>query len=254
MIIVVIGGMLVHNLILFFYYLREKRRAEKNERRYQRFEPWEVYQHLLLFLSFTTLQITGFALKFPDAAWVHLLVNLGMNEIVRSTTHRIAAVILITISLIQLVRFVVTKKGRLDLMAVLPAREDLKLAWQNIIFYLGISKTKPQFGRYDYAAKAEYLALIWGTFVMAATGLVLWFPEFFMSIFPTWLFETSQVVHYFEAWLATLAILVWHFFFVIFHPEKYPMDFTWMDGKITEEEMRHEHPQEFKKLQEGKED
>ena len=75
-----------------------------------------------------------------------------------------------------------------------------------------------------------------------------------MIYLPTWAFETFEVVHYFEAWLAVLAILVWLMFFVIFHPEKYPMEFIWMDGKITAEDLKHHHPAEYKKLQESKED
>jgi hypothetical protein len=31
--------------------------------------------------------------------------------------------------------------------------------------------------------------------------------------------------------LATLAILVWHFYWVIFDPEVYPMDASWWHGK-----------------------
>ena len=51
----------------------------------------------------------------------------------------------------------------------------------------------------------------------------------------------SQTIHYYEAWLATLAILVWHFFFVIFHPEAYPMSWTWITGKMPMEAVRKHH-------------
>ncbi len=87
---------------------------------------------------------------------------------------------------------------------------------------------------------------------MCVTGLVLWFPEFFIGFLPSWLFEVSEVIHYYEAWLATLAIIVWHWFFVIFHPTKYPMNLTWMDGKITEEELKHHHPLEYEKMMKAK--
>jgi len=38
-------------------------------------------------------------------------------------------------------------------------------------------------------------------------------------------------VHFYEAILATLAILVWHFYFVIFDPDVYPMDLSWWHGR-----------------------
>ena len=79
----------------------------------------------------------------------------------------------------------------------------------------------------------EYIALIWGTVIMALTGLVLWFPGVLTRWAPGWLVEVSEVVHFYEAWLAFLAIVVWHFFFVIFHPEEYPLNLTFMTGKVT---------------------
>ncbi|MEJ2054211.1 MAG: cytochrome c3 family protein [Calditrichaceae bacterium] len=247
MIIVVIGGMFIHNFLIILYHIREKKRRKKYESTYQRFQPFEVYQHALMFLSFSVLVITGFALKFPDAGWVKLLLYMGMDEPVRSLVHRIAAVVMIAISLVQLSYFISSKKGRKDFLSLIPTRDDLINVWQNLRFYLGLSKTQPSYGRYDYGEKAEYLALIWGVIIMGASGFVLWFPEFFMKFFPSWSFETAEVIHYYEAWLATLAILVWHWFFVIFHPEKYPMSTTWMDGRITEEELKHHHPLEYEK-------
>ncbi len=254
MIILVIGGMILHNLIIIIYHIREKRKALKNEPSIQRFQSWEVYQHFFLLVSFLTLAITGFALKFPNAGWVKLLVSIGLDESVRSVIHRIAALIMGTASVIQLIYFVATHRGRRDFLSLIPTRDDLTHVWQNMRFYLGLSTTRPKFGRYDYGEKAEYLALIWGVIVMGATGMVLWFPEVFIGLFPAWLFEASEVVHYFEAWLATLAIFVWHWFFVIYHPEKYPLNPTVFDGKISLEDLKHEHPLEYEEIIRGKED
>ncbi|MBI2952638.1 hypothetical protein HYY27_11110 [bacterium] len=119
---------------------------------------------------------------------------------------------------------------------------------QNLRYHLGRTGDPPRFDRYSYIEKAEYLALIWGTGVMAVTGLMLWFPVEATSWLPGWAVRVAEVIHYYEAWLATLAILVWHFFFVMFHPGEYPMSATWLDGKVTEEELRHHHPQEYERL------
>ena len=151
--------------------------------------------------------------------------------------------------MIQIGYFVLSRKGRKDIFSLLPKVSDITGFWQNIRFHLGKTREKPRFGRWDYTEKMEYLALIWGTAVMVITGLILWFPEFFMSFLPAWSFEVAEIIHYFEAWLATLAIIIWHWFFVIYHPEKYPMSLTWVDGKISEEEMKHHHPLEYEELQ-----
>jgi formate dehydrogenase gamma subunit len=249
LIIVVVGGMFIHNLIILLYYIREKRRTLKYGRTYQRFQPFEVYQHMFLIVSFFTLVITGFALKFPDALWVEWLVDLGMTEALRALIHRIAAVVLIIGSLIQAGYFIFSRNGRRDILGLLPKISDITGFIQNMKYYLGKSKEHPKFGRWDYTEKAEYLALIWGTALMAITGLILWFPEIAMSFLPSWSFEVSEIIHYFEAWLATLSIIIWHWFLVIYRPDKYPMSLTWMDGKISEEEMKHHHPLEYEELQ-----
>lgn len=253
MIILVIGGMFIHNLLIVIYHIRQKRKAKKYSELVPRFQSFEVYQHVLLFLSFATLAITGFALKFPDAGWVKLLYAAGMNETIRSTTHRVAAVIMVTISFVQLFYFIFSSKGRQEFKAMLPNRMDLIHVVQNIKFYLGLTKERPKFDHFDYAEKAEYLALIWGIIIMGTTGFMLWFPEFFASFLPSWFFEATEIIHYYEAWLASLAILIWHWFFVIYHPEQYPLNVTCLDGKITLEELKHHHPLEYEKLIKEKE-
>lgn len=244
-----IGGMLLHNAVIFFYYLVEKWRSDKKQTRIRRFQPLDVVNHFLLAVSFTALVITGFALKFPDAMWVQFLLDLGMTEAVRSWVHRAAAIVLVVISLVQVAYFIVSHKGRRDAWALRPTIDDITGFIKNMRYYLRLSKEHPKFGRYDYTEKAEYLALVWGTAVMAASGFVLWFPGIFMSFLPGWFFEVAEMVHYYEAWLATLAIIVWHGFFVMYHPEKYPMSMTWIDGKITEEEFEHHHPLEKEELE-----
>jgi len=42
--------------------------------------------------------------------------------------------------------------------------------------------------------------------------------------------DVAQVIHYYEAVLATLAILVWHAYWVVFDPGEYPMNPSWLIG------------------------
>ena len=249
LVIVLIGGMFLHNVVIVTYYIRKKSQKEKESRLYQRFQPFEVIQHALLFITFSLLAITGFALKFPDAFWVEWLYQAGMTETIRANIHRVAAVIMIIISIIQAFYFIFHKSGRRDILALLPTFNDIKHFWMNMRYHLMLSSEKPSMPRFDYTEKAEYLALIWGTAVMAITGLILWFPEFFATFTPFWTFEVSEIIHLYEAILATLAIIVWHWFFVMYHPDVYPLKLTWRNGKITEEELKHHHPEEYKELQ-----
>ena len=101
----------------------------------------------------------------------------------------------------------------------------------------------PRFGRFSYVEKAEYWALIWGSAVMVVTGLLLWFDNWFIQFLPKGVLDVALVIHYWEAWLATLAILVWHLYSTVFNPHVYPMNPSWLTGSMPEEMYRHEHPE-----------
>ena len=68
----------------------------------------------------------------------------------------------------------------------------------------------------------EYWALVWGMFVMAGTGLMVWFKVGVGGRVPGWWIDVAITIHFYEAVLATLAIVVWHFYGVIFDPDAYP--------------------------------
>ncbi len=248
MIFAVIGGMVLHNLIIFIFEIRKRKNKDKNAIKIPRFTKNEVIQHYILLTSFITLTVTGFALKYPTSWWSSGLLQLGMTETVRQNIHRTAAVIMMGIGLYHIVYLLVTKRGRDVLFSLIPKLDDVKDVVANILYNLHLSKKKPEFDTYDYAEKAEYWALIWGTIVMGITGLFLWFPTLVGDWAPFWLIKVSEIIHFYEAILATLAILVWHWFFVIFHPSEYPMSFTWIDGKMTLAHYRHHHPKHFKRI------
>jgi hypothetical protein len=69
---------------------------------------------------------------------------------------------------------------------------------------------------------------------------------------PSWVVKIAETVHLYEAWLATLAIVFFHFFFVIYHPEQFPMSLTWLHGKMPMDQLEHHHPAWHKELVEKK--
>ncbi len=241
-IILIVGGMVVHNLLIMnFYMIKRRREQEGSGATVVRFTINEVLQHLTLTVAFVVLVITGFALRFPDAWWVEGLAAIGMTEVRRGDIHRAAAILLVLTSLYHAWYVLATRRGRIELKALLPTWSDAVDLWRNIRYHTFRSGRKVKFGRYDYMQKAEYWALVWGTLVMALTGIVLWFPTFTARLLPGILIPASQTIHYYEAWLATLAIIVWHFFFVILHPEEYPMSWTWITGKMTKQSAKTHH-------------
>ncbi len=257
MIIVVIGGMLLHNFLDFIKKAKIKKMKQRgliSEEKhghalYLRMTLNERIQHLALTISFITLVITGFMLKFPDAWWVSHIRDLSTDAFeYRSILHRIAAVVMVTSSLYHLYYILLTKRGRQLVKDLLPRYQDLRDAIGIAKYNLGISKEKPLLDRFSYVEKAEYWALVWGTIIMSATGFIMWFDNTFIGLLTKLGWDIARTIHYYEAWLAFLAIVVWHFYFTIFNPDIYPMNLSWIKGTITEEEMIEEHPKELERL------
>ena len=84
---------------------------------------------------------------------------------------------------------------------------------------------------------------------MTVTGSALWFENLSLRLIPKWGLDVATAIHYYEAWLAVLAIVVWHFYWVIFNPKMYPMSLVWLTGRMSEEAMAEEHPLELEELQ-----
>ncbi len=85
---------------------------------------------------------------------------------------------------------------------------------------------------------------------MGVTGLMLWFEiqvSSWLSL-PRWWVDVALMIHYFEAILATLAIIIWHLYAFIFDPDVYPMNLAWYDGKMREEQYEHEHALHYEEL------
>jgi cytochrome b subunit of formate dehydrogenase len=248
LIVVVIGGMALHNLIIFIYDLRKRRKEINKQIRIPRFNKNELIQHVILMVSFIVLAITGFQLKYPESWWSEGLTNLGLDESTRQLTHRISAVIMIALSIYHVIYLFVTSRGRDVLKSLLLKWSDIKQVFHNVSYHLGIRKDHPKFENYNYIEKAEYWALIWGTIVMGITGFILWFPTLIGDSAPLWIIKVSETVHFYEAVLASLAIIVWHWFFVMFRPQEYPMSFTCVDGKMTIVHYKEEHKMRFIKV------
>ena len=252
LIALVIGSMVIHNLMIMNHYIRATYAEHEGGEKVTRFDTHQLIQHMALSVTFILLAITGFALKYPDAWWVQWLAAVGMDEPTRRIIHRIMAVGMTLTGIYHVVYLFWFKRGREELVALLPGKNDITELTQNLKYHTGHSDTPPAFGRYDYTQKAEYWALIWGTILMIATGAVLWFPAELSPILPSWAVSISQTIHLYEAWLATLAIIVWHFFFVIFHPEEYPMSWTWLTGKMSAESVKHHHKGWYEEISQSK--
>jgi cytochrome b subunit of formate dehydrogenase len=205
-------------------------------------------EHWLVMVSFLLLVVTGFALKFPEAWWAHPMLLGEGHFAFRGTVHRIAAIVLLFALGYHIVHLSLIRRDRVILRQMTPRSGDLRDLGAMLLYNLGLSDTRPVFGMFSYAEKIEYWAFLWGTVVMAGSGLILWFNNLALRYLPKWVSDAATTLHFYEAILATLSIMIWHMYTVVFDPDVYPMDRSWLTGKTSADHLRHTRPEYYATL------
>ncbi len=226
-----------------------------NERQYQRFSRLNRILHIGMIISFLSLALTGMTLKFSYTGWAAILSRVFGGFEVAGYIHRIAAVIMVAVFVTHIIDLFQRKKKEFKTWknllfgphSLIPMKKDLMDAIGSIKWFIGIGP-RPQYGRWTYWEKFDYLAVFWGIFIIGSTGLILWFPEFFTKFLPGWFINVATIVHSDEALLATGFIFTVHFFNTHLRPEKFPMDLVVFTGRMPVEELKRDKPAEYQEL------
>jgi len=235
---------------------------------FTRFLPFERFLHFLVVTSFLLLVITGMPLKFYYTNWAKTMFSIiGGAETARAL-HRLGALVtflyfgLHVISLVGKCWNGRTKMrdeqtGKLSfkrLWRTLFGPDSMMPTWQDWRDFIAHNKwffgkgPKPEFDRWTYWEKFDYFAVFWGVFIIGASGLFMWFPEFFTRFLPGSLINIAHVIHSDEALLAAGFIFSIHFFNTHFRIEKFPMDTVIFSGRISKNEMLHERRRWYNRL------
>ncbi len=225
--------------------VKEQVKADKEADSVERLSLHIRLQHMVLFSSCILLIVTGLPIKFHEAAISAFLIDIMGGPSVTRILHRIGAIALTFIGVYHIYYCMVFKEGRKTFDLLIPKVQDAKDALHQIGYFLGIKKDRPLFGRFSYIEKFDYWAVYWGMVVMITSGYILWFKDWTINAFGKYVFDIGREAHSDEALLATLAIVIWHFYNVHFNPHKFPGSLTWLNGKITMEEFKEEHPLEY---------
>jgi cytochrome b subunit of formate dehydrogenase len=225
-----------------------KRHKKVDSEQIQRFGLQFRIQHGVLMLSVVTLIVTGillWCLARPDYIWWSRKFHMIQ---VAQWLHRIAGSVLLVLSLYHLIYMFFSREGRQEFWNLLPRWKDVTDLFANLAYFLHLRKAPPRFDRFTYYEKFDYWAVYWGSVIMIATGLVLWFDRFSAKYLPWFPYKLAAEVHADEAILAALAIFIWHFYNVHYKPEKFPGSGTWIHGRISKEEMLEFHPLEYERM------
>jgi len=221
--------------------------GHEDEKYYLRFSLPKRIEHWVFMASFTTLGLTGLIQKYANSPVSDTIMGiLGGIETTR-IIHRVAATIMMLVVVYHVgavgYRLYVQRKR----MTMLPTLDDVRNAWNSLLYNLGLNKSRPQQARYTFEEKLEYWAVVWGTVIMAITGFMMWNPIFASKIFPGQIIPAAKAAHGGEALLAVLAIIIWHFYGVLVKTFNKSM-FT---GYVDEEDMLDEHPLELADIKAG---
>lgn len=270
----------VHSLLWLLRSLALYRRDSKDFRdvklqmrndpeQYVRFRPIDRFLHALIIVSFLLLVLTGMPLKFFYTDWGKWLLHSMGGQEVAAILHRFGAMITLFYFAVHisevLYRFVAgrarfkdpqTGKYRIRRMFAIifgpdspvPTFQDLKDVVNHNKWFFG-KGAKPQFDRWTYWEKFDYLAVFWGVGFIGLSGLIMWFPEFFTLFLPGWIINVALIIHSDEALLAAGFIFTFHFFNVHFRPEKFPMDSVMFSGRISKSELLHERRRWYDRME-----
>jgi cytochrome b subunit of formate dehydrogenase len=221
--------------------------SEHTTRSYVRWPLARRVEHIVMLSSFIILGLTGLPQKFSTSPLSIAFVGLlGGIENLRLIHHTAAVVMMLGaiwhILFFGYMAFVVRTR-----LSMLPSLQDVKDGWQALMYNLGFSKSYPQMGRYTFEEKLEYWAFVWGVIVMGTTGFIMWNPITTVHFLPGEVIPAAKTAHGWEAVLAILAIILWHMYGV--HIKRFNK--SMFNGKMSEDEMLHEHPLELADIKAG---
>ncbi len=254
----------LHTLIWLPRSLKQRKRHKKEavksgpQKYYRRFNAKQRGTHIFIILSFILLAITGMTLKFAHMDWAAYVARLFGGVRAAGNIHRFAAVItfgyfiyhlynLYSLKLRDGMSFKEFVFGKNSLMF---NKQDIKDLGASIKWFIG-KGPRPEYGRWTYWEKFDYMAVFWGVAVIGFSGLILWFPEFFTLFLPGWAINVAQIIHSDEALLATGFIFTIHFFNTHLRPESFPMDTVIFTGHVPLEEYKKDRPREYQELVES---
>jgi formate dehydrogenase gamma subunit len=214
------------------------------ERRFPRFSLSQRWEHTLLLLSFTILLLTGLPQKYRNTDWSQqILATPERVQQIRSI-HHIAA-ILLTLEAVYHVGKAVTLMVRRKLPGdMLITLKDVRDAWHMIQYLFFLKKDQPKFGKYNFEQKITYWFLLFGIGILIVTGFVIWFPTIVTRVLPGGVVPAAKMAHSTEAIVAAVFIVIWHFYHV--HIQR--LNLSIFTGKLSEQEMRAYHQEEFERI------
>jgi cytochrome b subunit of formate dehydrogenase len=226
-----------------------------------RFTAAHRVQHVFLVVVFVVLCLTGFPMKFPNASWAPVLYELFGGIHGAPIVHRVAGVSLLTgfaVHVLLILRNVgrsLKRQGRHGLrvwvwailaLPMFPRRRDLSDLTAMAKYVLFLSPRRPNYDRFCWKEKLEYLGLFWGIPLLGVTGIMLWAESLSSHLFPGWVLNVAYLAHTYESLLAVAHIALVHIPGVLGRPGLSPLSGMVLNGRISPRVLAEEHGDELR--------
>lgn len=215
-----------------------------------RFDRHQIVQHVLLMVTFILLAFTGLPMKFSTWAISQWWIGVWGGIDVFRAVHRFAAYAMIFDCLYHLVyigwNVLVLKKPFPYKMV--PSPKDFKDFAQEMAYFVGLSKERPKYDRFNWREKFDYWAIFWGMPVIGISGFIMMYPVLATRFLPGWVVPAAFVAHGDEAVLAVVWIFLVHLVFNHVAPKVFPFNKSIFTGRVSRERYKDEHPLEYERL------
>ena len=209
-----------------------------------RFTLSQRLQHIVMILTFLICMITGFSMYYANNSYWKMALNISRDTLV--TIHIISGIIMGMLVLahffyyatlftgIALARGFWNAVNSFPVLGIYSISHLRKLAETIVWGFRRIPR--PKHHKYNPEQHFEYWAVYWGIFILGVPGL-------FMVLYgPAVLEGALWSLHFTEAVLAVTFILIVHIGFGHARPYNFPVDLTFIHGKMPLKRIEEEHP------------
>ncbi len=213
-----------------------------------RFNLIERIQHIILFVTLIVLLITGLSLTYHNTWLGKFIIGLegGMQN--RGKLHIFFAFVLVILAAFHLFYIIFSDKGHSEIAHIKYRKKDFRDIVTSFKYNFRLSKEKPEFARYNLIQKFQYWGVVFGCMLMILTGVILLLKVWGIGmVVPKWLWDITSIIHSYEGMLIFLVLFLWHIYDVHLSPDVFPMNMTWLTGKISKAKLKENHPLEYER-------
>ena len=228
-----------------------------------------VIQHLLIFITFLLLVLTGLPIYFSDVFWAPVVISFFGGIDTARLIHRIAGFTMMFAAAYHIITIVAGTMRKIfnhefDYKRTqIPRPKDFYDLIHDLKYFLGIEPYRPKMEKFMYKQKLHYLAIMWGTLVLIAAGSALLFPDIMAKLisgtlgnllpqgvlgeesYSSFFQALARLMHADEAVMALIVVAFWHWTNVHFVPGRFPVQWAFLTGRITREHQIEEHFLEY---------